>query len=70
MKYSALALYPMMGVIVYSMWQRVRGYTLEDIVEASAQEHHALTDLFYDHPEGGTAAQYDTWMQQAGQRRD
>ena len=69
MEYWALSLYPMMGIILYSMWRKVRGRSVEDILDASAHEHHALADVFSSHPEGGTAEQYAEWLEEADQRR-
>ncbi len=62
MKYWALILLPMAGIILYCMWVKVRGKTLEEIVDESAVEHHAIVDVFEEHPHGGTAQEYDRWL--------
>jgi len=65
MKYLVLALYPIMGVILYDMRRKVNRRSLEQIVADSAQEHHAILNVFTTHPHGGTAQQYDDWLEEA-----
>ena len=62
MSISAYLLYPMMAIILLWMWVRVRGKSLEEIVQTSADEHHALTDLFEDHPLGGSWPEFCSWQ--------
>lgn len=62
MSISAYLLYPMMAIILLWMWVRVRGKSLEQIVQTSADEHHALTDLFEDHPRGGSWPEFCNWQ--------
>ncbi len=70
MKYWALTLYPMMAAIIYVIWRKLRGRSIEEIVEDSAHEHRALLDVAANHPEGGTAKQYSDWLSEVDSRRD
>lgn len=64
MEFAAYLLYLMMAVILLWMWKRVRGMSLEEIVEKSATEHHQLTALFEVHPRGGDWSEFCHWLDQ------
>jgi len=57
-------LYPIMALILYWMWSRVRGLKLEQIVQLSADEHHRINDVFSIHPKGGDWARFEKWMKE------
>lgn len=61
-------LYPIMAVILIWMWRRVRGRTLADIMQASADVHHDLADVFNEHPYGGTAREVERWVSELPRR--
>ncbi len=63
MELSAYLLYPMMAVILLWMYKRVRGMSLEEIVQRSANEHHELTALFEIHPGGGDWSEFCGWLE-------
>ncbi len=57
------ALYPIMAIILWVMWQRVRGMTLEQILAKAAAEHHQLNKIFEEHPQGGNFKEMEHWSQ-------
>ena len=56
-----LLLYPIMAIIIVSMWRRVQGMTIEEIVAKSAAEHHNLIKIFEQHPQGGDWDEFQQW---------
>ncbi len=63
MMLTSYLLYLMMAAILLWMWRRVRGMTLEEIVQASANEHHELNAVFETHPRGGSWPELCGWLE-------
>ncbi len=64
MKLLGFLLYPIMLVILLTMWNRVRGMKLEEIVAKSAEEHHQVNEIFSHHPMGGDWPQFENWKRE------
>ena len=62
-EFSAYLLYLIMAIILLWMWQRVRGKSVEDIVQESADHHHQLIALFEVHPQGGSWREFESWVE-------
>jgi len=46
-------------------WLRMRGQSLERIIEHSEHEHHRVREIFVQHPGGGTWGEFRTWLRVA-----
>ncbi len=55
------ALYPIMAIILWVMWRRVQGMTLEQILAKAAAEHHQLNEIFKAYPQGGDFREMERW---------
>ncbi len=60
-------LYPIMAIILLWMWTRVRGKSLEEIVDQSKHEHDVLVALFEVHPRGGDWLEFNRWLEEGHQ---
>ena len=63
MEWSGYLLYPIAVIIVLWMWSRVRGMSIEQIVNHSERQHHELTAIFEEHPKGGDWRLFQTWVE-------
>ena len=63
MEFLGYLLYPTMAVILLWMWLRVRGMSIEEIVQQSARHHHELTALFEIYPQGGDWQKFQHWTE-------
>ncbi len=54
--YVALA-----GLLTY-FWSKVRGCSLDDLLERATLDHHRVHDVLAEHPRGGAWAEYKGWM--------
>ena len=64
MKQIGLLIYPVMGLLVFWMWTKVRHMNLSEIVDKSRNDHHHVNDILTEHPHGGTYREYQSWLQE------
>lgn len=63
-------LYPLLAVLLYAFWRRMRGRTLDDLLARSAHEHHRVLRILARHPYGGSWRQFRRWMEEEEAKRD
>ena len=44
-------------------WRARNGRTGDELLEASAHDHHVITEIIKDHPEGGDWAEFRAWVE-------
>ena len=62
MDWLAYFLYPICALILIVMWLRVRGMSLEQIVQDSADSHHRINNVFKIHAHGGSWNEFESWF--------
>ncbi len=49
------------GLLAY-FWSKVRGGSLDELLERSTRDHHRVHDVLAKNPRGGTWAEHKSWM--------
>ncbi len=55
-------LYGVLAALLYYFWTKVRGASLDDLLERANSEHHRVHAVLAKHPKGGAWAEYKRWM--------
>jgi hypothetical protein len=55
-------LYVVLAALLTYFWTKVRGSTFDDLLDGAGDEHHRVHDVLAKHPQGGTWAEYKSWM--------
>ncbi len=55
-------LYVVLAGLLYYFWSKVRGCSLDELLERSTLDHHRVHDVLAKHPRGGTWAEHKSWM--------
>ena len=63
MIYSSYILVVFLALILWAFWQKVRGQRFDDLLKASALEHHRVAEVHKKHPHGGTWGEFKLWYE-------
>ena len=55
-------LFVLLGAQLYYFWTKVRGASLDELIERQHEEHVAVHKVLHKHPKGGTFEEYRRWM--------
>ena len=55
-------LYAVLAALLAYFWSKVRGCSLDDLLERATGEHHRVHGVLAKHPHSGTWAEYKSWM--------
>jgi len=55
-------LYVVFAGLLAFFWTKVRGSSFDDLLNRASRDHHRVHDVLAKHPQGGTWAEYKSWM--------
>ncbi len=59
--------YIMFAALLGLMWYRVRGSSLQQLIDGQEHEHHHVHRALKNHPLGGAWRDYLAWMDEASE---
>ena len=59
---SGWLLYLLLGALLYYFWSKVRGASLDELIEHQHETHIRVHKVLHKHPKGGTFEEYKRWM--------
>lgn len=57
-------LYVLLAALLYMFRRHTRGCSLEDLLERSERDHHAVHAVLARHPRGGSWPQFRRWLRE------
>ena len=54
-------LYLVLAALLFYFWTRVRGASLDELIDRQHQEHVAVHKVLHKHPKGGTFEEFQRW---------
>ena len=55
-------LYVLLAGLLAYFWSKVRGCTMDQLLERASRDHHRVHKVLAKHPQGGGWAEYQDWM--------
>jgi len=59
---SGWPLFVLLGALLFYFWTKVRGMSLDELIERQHDEHVAVHKVLHIHPKGGTYQEFNRWM--------
>lgn len=64
------SIYLLTVVFLVMFWRARNGRTSDELLDASAHDHHVITAIIKEHPEGGDWAEILGWVEARPRRVD
>lgn len=55
-------LYVVLAALLFYFWTKVRGASMDELMERQHEEHVAVHKVLHKHPKGGTYEEFSRWM--------
>ena len=59
---SGWPLYLLLAALLYYFWTRVRGMTLDEMIDRQLDVHLAVHEVLHKHTKGGSYEEFNRWM--------
>jgi hypothetical protein len=64
------SIYLLTLVFLVMFWRARSGRSSDELLDSSAHDHHVITAIINDHPEGGNWAEFRAWIAARAEQAD